>query len=128
MENRDQLITEVRPSLNLSATESNQHERFQNECLRPILKLQNYVFVLVVEEWLVAHKQILSQQAADKQANTLTHILKTNRALRAQLFGIVCGMMTIAELKFYLLEKSECNRRITSMLIQRLIDQMTSKK
>ena len=124
MNERDQALLAIRPLLPLDNSLSTEREKFQNETLRPILKFQNPAIKVVVNEWMKAHKQDLSSQTKERASATIEHVLKTNQQLRNQLFALVTGLMTEVELSYYFSQKGELNRRLTSMLIQRLVDQL----
>lgn len=99
-------------------------EGFQNETLRPILKLQNDVLALTFRQFLLKRKvrwDELSQQQRSTQAR---HSVSKDNRLRGLLFGIVLGQMTEEELAHYFTDESGYNRRITTMLEQRLVDQV----
>jgi len=124
MNERDQALLEMRPRLSLDNSKAGEAESFQNKTLRPLLKLQNPLLKIMVREWLDAHKQDLTQQEGEEAKKLIEHILKTNKGLRATLFAMVVGLMTEEEVEEYLQHKREMNRRLTTMLIQRLQDQL----
>ena len=97
-------------------------ETFQNNTLRPVLKLQHELLLATFRHYLTKRKvrwQSMPKAAfREKTENLLT---RDNR-LRGLLFGMVVGMFDNAELDYYLANESAVNRRITSMLTKRVIN------
>lgn len=97
-------------------------EQFQHEVLRPILKLQNDVYLA----YFRAH---LGDTILPSRTSTLEAFIKArlqkDLALRNTLIGATLGLLTVEELPFYFEHKTELNKRIFQMLTQRLVDQLT---
>ena len=119
---RDHALLEIRPQLGLDTTQSRPLERFQHQTLRPLLKLQHSILVRQFQAFLKEHKQHLADQSTSERQAYISHVVKTHKRLRATLFGLISGFMTGDEYDFYLENRSECNKRITQMVIQRLGD------
>jgi hypothetical protein len=117
---RDQHLQALRPDLGIDTTQSSATETFQHETLRPLLKFQHSILVRQFDAFLAEHKQQLTPQPAERRSAYIAHALKTHKRLRATLFGLVSGLMTDTEYDFYLSNRSEVNKRLTQMLIQRL--------
>ena len=57
MENRDKFLLELRgQAIGAITNQSSADEKFQNETLRPILKLQNDLFVVVFKNYVQKYK------------------------------------------------------------------------
>lgn len=110
----------LRPDLGIDTSQAFAVETFQHETLRPLLKLQHPLIVRQFDAFLVEHKQQLDRQGHQARQGYISHALKTHKRLRATYFGLVSGLMTEPEYDFYLQHRSELNKRLTQMLIQRL--------
>jgi len=123
--NRKDKIIDLRPDLALSDESTGELELFQNKVLRPILKFQNNLLV----EYLNSHPQYIPQAAKinpkdpKSHAEIITKFVKSNHGFRNKLYGMVAGMMTVEEYRLYLADKSEYNRRIVTMYVQRVLSQ-----
>lgn len=109
----------IRPAVSTEPTD-NIVEGFQNETLRPILKLQHELFVKLFENYLDKRKQTFGQMAVEDRAKYIGHTLKTDQRFKQLLIGTVIGLFTDEEMANYLTNESESNRRIITMLIERL--------
>lgn len=108
----------IRPKLNLSSTIPD--EDFQNKTIRPILKLQNNI---VVQLFLhKTQKSKISLTNKDLVFEWVQNCLRKDLVLKNKLLGIVVGMFTEEEFEIYQTKESEFNKRILSMLTQRISD------
>lgn len=128
--NRDKLrssqILSIRPTLNLESDSSLAHEKFQNEVLRPILKFQNDLLVSFFQnskQFQQQIKKIDTSNSAHYEVG-LRDFLKSNNNFRNKCLGLILGMMTVEELKLYMVEEAEYKRRILGMLVKRIQDQL----
>ncbi|CAM1345135.1 glyoxalase [Tenacibaculum amylolyticum] len=114
----------IRPNLNL--TSSSKEEQFQNEVLRPILKLQNDIIGLVFFRFL--EKQKLVVQVADKAMfeTKINETIKKNIVLRNQLLGLIIGQFTSDEFLIYKEKETEFNKRILNMIGKRITDNQSN--
>lgn len=117
---------DIRPVLNLDATSKT--ESFQNKTLRPILKLQHSIILLMFKNWSNKHKINLFTITPDKFAGLLETSFSKNTAVKNQLLGVVIGQFTSDEYVIYEKEASEYNKRIFTMLKQRLVDSLEELK
>ena len=95
-------------------------ERFQNTTLRPILKLQHAIIMLLFDEELQKQVKNISNLSFDQKQDMILRTFQKNQVLRNQYLGLVLGMFTEAEFKTYLKNKTEYNKRILSMIFQRI--------
>lgn len=117
---------DIRPVLNLDATSKT--ESFQNKTLRPILKLQHSIILLMFKNWSNKHKIDLFTITPDKFTGLLETSFSKNTAVKNQLLGVVIGQFTSDEYVIYEKEASEYNKRIFTMLKQRLVDSLEELK
>jgi hypothetical protein len=112
----------LRPTITATAhADASAIEGFQTQALRPILKFQHAVLCRCCAHFLAETRQSLEGKTPGQQAAILGQALRNN-TLHHTLLGMVTALMTEEEYDFYLLHQKECNRRITNMLAQRLLD------
>jgi hypothetical protein len=122
---RDQQLISQRPEIFSAKTleTTSSFEAFQNQVLRPILKFQNDLLVQVFLSRINSRNQDFSALTLQKKQNILIGEFKTNTTLKQMLLGCVIGLLTTEEFKFYTTNTSKINKRIFSMLKERLSDQ-----
>ena len=122
---RDQQLISQRPEIFSSKTleTTSSFEAFQNQVLRPILKFQNDLLVQVFLPRINSRNQDFSALTLQKKQDILIGEFKTNTTLKQMLLGCVIGLLTTEEFKFYTTNTSKINKRIFSMLKERLSDQ-----
>lgn len=116
----------IRPVLNAIASKEDitPIEYFQNATLRPIIKLQHNLLIAFYKAYLVSRKTDFNNTSNEQaEAFIKNSLLKDNR-LKNNLLGIVIGLFTVEELKVYLTEASEINKRILGIIKQRLTDSL----
>lgn len=115
-------LLSLRSEIPIDATRSSLPlEQFQNECLRPILKFQNNLIVALFKAQI--HTAEIPAKGSALE-NFIKLRLQKDTALRNTLVGAVLGLFTADELEFYIQHKNELSKRILTMLVQRLEDQM----
>jgi len=115
------LIRPIIESINQSAS-INPNEVFQNQVLRPILKLQHDIIIFIIAKALLRRENKFDQLESSEQEEFISSLLSNDIVLANQLKGIVLGMMTIEEMIIYKTEERLLNKRIMSMLKKRILD------
>lgn len=119
MNNTDEQRLALRPDLSLEPAAAAE-EQFQNNTLRPIMKLQAPSLHAILRMFLTKRKvKIYEVPAAQKIAKVKELVTRDNR-LRGLLFGIALGQFTEEEMAYYVAHESEVNRRMTNLLVERL--------
>ena len=115
----------LRPVLkNLINSNTSDLERFQNEVLRPIIKMQNNLLVAFFNNYIKNRKIDFNKLKAEFQENKINSILTKDINFKNILLGSIIGHFNENEIKIYLKSKSELNKRIIQMLNQRLQDNL----
>ena len=115
----------LRPVLkNLINSNTTDLERFQNEVLRPIIKMQNNLLVALFNNYTRNRKIQFNKLKAEVQENKINSILTKDINFKNILLGIIIGHFNKNEIKIYLKSKSELNKRIIQMVKQRLQDNL----
>lgn len=97
-------------------------EAFQNDTIRPVLKLQNDHLQLLVTSYLHKKRVAINSIATTRRRAKLQEMITRDSRLRNLLFGSIVGMFVEDELEYYLANEKEANRRITNLLIGRLAE------
>jgi len=95
-------------------------EQFQNQTVRPILKLQNEIYSVLFSTYATRQKADYDSLSGAKKRTFIEQSLQKDSVLKNNFIGITIGMFTPDELEKYSLESKEYNRRIITMLIERL--------
>jgi hypothetical protein len=104
--------------------ESSSDELFQNQVLRPILKLQNDLFLAVFLNYLAKNKMALKNQTPEKKEATIENALQKDIKLQNIFKGMIIGLFTTDEYALYLKNSSGLNKRMMGMLMERLKSQV----
>ena len=125
MDSRNQFLKEFRgEAIGTINSQSSADEFFQNQTLRPILKLQNDLFLEVFSNYITKSKTDFHNFSVDKKLKFIEHSLQKDIKFRNSLKGIVIGLFTIEEYNRYTQNSSSLNKRMMSMLIERLKSQV----
>ena len=123
--NRDNTLTGIRPEVTTEAHyEISSSEAFQNDILRPILKFQNDLIVYLFRNSKPLAKTNFAKKDAIGKKTIITDILKNDMKIKDQVEASCFSLMTFSELGFYFENRSEMKRRINTMVIERLIDNL----
>jgi len=126
MNDRPNDLLSIRPEIKKTITfdSMSSDERFQNETLRPILKLQNPLLISVFTNYIKKRKGVFFDLSLEKKINYIENSLIKDQKFRSFLKGLIIGHFTVAEYQKYSLNSSSLNKRIINMLIKRLQDQV----
>jgi hypothetical protein len=125
METRETFIINLRgETIGLVNESSSSEEKFQNQTLRPILKLQNDLFIEVFKNHINKHKNDFYLYSAEKKLQFIENTIQKDIKFRNALKGIVIGLFTIEEYTTYIQNSSSLNKRMMNMLIERLKSQV----
>ena len=122
---RDEFITGFRDGIpGIVNTESSAEELFQNQTLRPILKLQNDLFIEVLKNYIIKSKSDFIHFPVEKKLQFIENSIQRDIKFRNSLKGIAIGLFTSGEYLAYIQNSSALNKRMMSMLIERLKSQV----
>ena len=97
-------------------------ERFQNLVLRPIIKLQNDLFVEVFKNYAAKHKNVFYDLSVEKRVDYIGNTVHKDMKFRNSLKGMVIGLFTVEEYQLYIQNSSALNKRMMNIVKERLID------
>lgn len=125
MEARDTFLREFRgETLGTISAQSSAEEIFQNQTIRPILKLQNDLFIAVFTNYINKNKRDFYNYSADKKLQTIENSIQKDIKFRNSLKGIVMALFTIEEYDTYIQNSSNLNKRMMNLVIERLKSQV----
>ena len=104
--------------------QSSSDELFQNQVLRPILKLQNDLVLAVFLNYLAKNKMAFKNQTPEKKEATIENALQKDIKLQNIFKGMIIGLFTTDEYALYLKNSSGLNKRMMGMLMERLKSQV----
>ncbi|MFK8162687.1 MAG: hypothetical protein AB8H12_09520 [Lewinella sp.] len=115
----DQNRLSLRPQLHLAPAAA-PDEKFQNDTLRPIMKLQHDLILAVFEHFLTKRKVKLDQLPVDQRFGKIKEMVTRDHRLRDLLFGLALGQFTSAEMSYYLANDGNVHRRMTNLIVERM--------
>jgi hypothetical protein len=125
MEDRDHFLAEFRGEiLGTVNAQSSADELFQNQTIRPILKLQNDLFIAVFLNYINKNKADFYSYTVEKKMQTIENSIQKDIKFRNSLKGIILGLFTIAEYNTYIQNSSSLNKRMMNLLVDRLKSQV----
>ena len=126
MSTRSEKLLQQRPDIPTSKIndQMGSEEYFQNAVLRPILKLQNDLFINVFKNYIKKHKNVFYELSIEKKQRYVEHAIQKDIKFRNSLKGMIIGMFTIEEYETYTMNSSALNKRMMNLLIVRLKDQL----
>lgn len=125
MDNRDSNLKLWRGEAIGSISEnSSADEKFQNQTLRPILKLQNDLFIEVFRNHISKHKNDFYTLSIERKFLYIENAIQKDIKFRNALKGIIIGLFTVEEYHQYIQNSSSLNKRMMNMLIERLKNQV----
>lgn len=126
MNDRTKELLRIRPEIKTTQVHDamSQGERFQNETLRPILKLQNNLFVEMFRNYIKKYKNAFFELSLEKRFVYLENAIQKDIKFRNSLKGTVIGQFTVEEYGIYAQNSSALNKRMMHMVLERLKSQI----
>jgi hypothetical protein len=103
-------------------------ERFQNEIIRPIIKMQHQLLIASFQYYLQKRKIDFSILTDQKKRSRVTAIYKTDTTYKNMTLGFIIGHFSLNEFTFYNANLSEVNKRILQIITQRIKDSILELK
>tara|TARA_B100001059_G_scaffold116208_1_gene116498 strand:+ start:479 stop:874 length:396 start_codon:yes stop_codon:yes gene_type:complete len=125
MNDRSNDLIKVRPILNLvKSSQISNEESFQNDTLRPIIKLQSPLLIETYKVYIDTHKNIFHDLSNEKKLDYIENSINKNQKFRNLLKGMITGLFTIEEYLDYKKNSSPLNKRMMNIIIKRLQDNL----
>jgi hypothetical protein len=124
MTDRSTNLNQIRPIISsaLIYDTMSDDERFQNVTLRPVIKLQNELFIEVFKNYVSKHKNVFYELSLSKQLDYIENAIHKDMKFRNSLKGMVIGQFTIEEYEIYIKNSSDLNKRMMNLVKERLVD------
>ncbi len=122
MEARDQHLLSIRPRIPQADVFETTcaDERFQNQTLRPVIKLQNDLLVEAFKNYAHKHKDVFFSLSPPKKMAYIEHAIQRDIKFRNSLKGMVIGLFTTDEYLTYIKNSSALNKRMMQLVCQRI--------
>jgi len=99
-------------------------ERFQNATIRPIVKLQAPLLVVVFKNYIVKHKNVFQDLSTDKRISYIENAIHKDQKFRNSLKGMLIGQFTVEEYLVYSDNSSALNKRMMNIVKERLVSSL----
>ena len=124
MEARDTHVLELRgETFGTINNQSSSEEVFQNKTLRPILKMQNDLFIQVFINYAIKQKNVFFGLTPEKKMVYIENVIQRDIKFRNSLKGMIIALFTLEEYAEYIQLSSNLNKRMMNMLVERLKSQ-----
>ena len=117
----------IRPTLTFEKEAESEFEKFQNEVLRPILKLQNNLLVEIFKTYLAKRKGTFYTLSEKEQMLYIDQSIRKDMKFKHYLEGIISGMFTLEEYTRFVENEDELTKRMINLLVQRLQSQFKTE-
>ena len=123
---RTQKLQSIRPLIASAKIMPNMSddERFQNQTLRPIIKLQNDLLLASYQNYIHKMKNSFYELKLEKRMVYIANSIQKDVKFRNSLKGMIIGQFTVEEYEIYIKNSSALNKRMMSMVIKRIQDQI----
>ena len=119
------MSTKKRPKLsNLTKSRTLNIEKFQNEVIRPIIKMQHELLIVLFTKYIYQIKSDFNHINNEKKRDKINVILTKDNNLKNMLIGCIIGHLSNDEINYYLKHSSEFKKRILQIIKQRLQDNL----
>ncbi|MDQ1161310.1 hypothetical protein QE422_001678 [Chryseobacterium sp. SORGH_AS 447] len=116
---------DLREKLDLPIFETtSKTESFQNETLRPVLKLQNEIYLMLFKDYALGKISDFDTLKKEKKILFIDQSLQKDHALRNIFIGMTIGMLIKEEVAIYLSDSKSFNKRLIAMLTERIKSQL----
>jgi len=122
MNPRDINLIDLRPQIPSARITDNMgaDERFQNETLRPVAKLQNELLLAMFRNYIVKHKNKFYELNLEKRFEYIENAIQRDIKFRNSLKGMIIGQFTLAEYEIYIMNSSALNKRMMNIVKERI--------
>ncbi|RED49481.1 glyoxalase [Seonamhaeicola aphaedonensis] len=126
MNPRQTNLKDIRPEIYSTTINNNMSddERFQNQVLRPVIKLQNDLLIAVFKNYIVKHKSVFYDLTIDKRIDYIENAIHKDMKFRNSMKGMVIGLFTVEEYTLYIQNSSALNKRMMNLVKERLLSQI----
>jgi hypothetical protein len=122
METRDTQLLAMRPNIEgiILNSQMTTDEKFQNETLRPIIKLQNDLLIEVFRNYIVKLKGAFYNLSTEQKLHYIDNAIQKDIKFRNSIKGMIIGQFTLDEYLRYIQNSSALNKRMMNIVCERL--------
>lgn len=122
MSPRDINLMDLRPEIPSARITDNMSsdERFQNETLRPVAKLQDELLLAVFRNYITKHKNKFYELKLEKRFEYIENAIQRDIKFRNSLKGVIIGQFTLEEYDRYIKNSSSLNKRMMNIVKERI--------
>lgn len=123
MDTRDQNLLNLRPEILSAKVRENtsDDERFQNITLRPVIKLQHDLLILVFKNYINKHKNVFYELSLERRIDYIENTIHKDMKFRNSVKGMIIGQFTSGEYELYIKNSSSLNKRMMNIVKERLL-------
>ena len=127
-ENRNLAILNLRPEIKKvnNSLDSSDLETFQNTTIRPIIKFQHPILLLILKNHLDAIKYDLKKATLEKKSEFISNALQSNKQLNLQLTHTITALFSKEEYLFYNENSKDIHKRIVQICRERFLTNLDS--
>ncbi|WP_047546214.1 hypothetical protein [Psychroserpens sp. Hel_I_66] len=124
MNDRSTNLKSIRPVISSALVNDSMSdgEQFQNATLRPIIKMQNHLLVVVFRNYISKRKNVFFDLSLPKQLSYIENAIQKDMKFRNSLKGMVIGQFTVEEYEIYIKDSSALNKRMMNIVKERLVN------
>ena len=97
-------------------------ELFQNKTLRPIIKMQHNLLLVVFKNYISKRKNVFYELSLEKQLIYIENAIHKDMKFRNSVKGMIIGQFTTQEYTLYIETSSTLNKRMMNIVKERLIN------
>ncbi|MFD2518784.1 glyoxalase [Salinimicrobium flavum] len=122
MKDRDLQLLDIRPEIRSAkiSSQTGAGELFQNQTLRPVIKLQNDLLVEAFRNYIQKHKNVFMDLDVEKRLKYIENAIQKDIKFRNSLKGMIIGQFTVEEYRFYITDSSALNKRMMNLVKERI--------
>lgn len=99
-------------------------ELFQNQTLRPVIKMQHYLLIASFKNYIAKRKIDFSTLTDQKKRSKTKAVFVKDINYKNLTLGFIIGAFSADEYAYYSSNSSELNRRILQIITQRVQDSL----
>ncbi len=124
MNDRSTNLKSIRPIIASALVNDNMtvDECFQNATLRPIIKMQNHLLILVFRNYISKRKNVFYDLSLPKQLSYIENAIHKDMKFRNSIKGMIIGQFTVEEYELYIENSSALNKRMMNIVKERLVN------
>jgi hypothetical protein len=102
-------------------------EKFQNATLRPIIKMQHDLILAFFQNYLLTKKLPFINMDLSQKRDLIRKIFQNDARFKTELRGMIIGQFTTEEYNAYLEISRDANKRLVSMIEERILSFVSAK-